>query len=68
MNTRTEYLLSEPQAVAVLAALKLLDSRKVAEMLPDTRSELRQACHRLSGALSSNLYGPHTNPEARGMV
>jgi hypothetical protein len=60
MNTRTEYVLSEPQAVAILAALKLLDSGKVAQMLPDTRSELSQAYHRLTGALSRNLNGPHT--------
>ena len=66
--TRTEYLLSEPQAVAVLAALKLLDSGKVASMLPDTRNELSRAYHRLNGALSRNLYGPHTNSEARGLI
>ena len=65
MNTRTEYLLSEPQAVAVLAALKLLDSGKVASMLPDTRSELSRAYHRLNGALSRNLNGPHTAEEGR---
>jgi len=60
MQTRTEYILSEPQAVAILAALKLLDSSKVVQLLPDTRSELSQAYHRLNGALSSNLHGPHT--------
>ena len=68
MNTRTEYVLSEPQAVAILAALKLLDSGKVAQMLPDTRGELSQAYHRLNGALSRNLYGPHTNAETGRMA
>lgn len=68
MTTRTEYILSEPQAVAILAALKLLDSSKVAAMLPETKSELSLAYHRLNGALSRNLYGPHTNPESRGII
>ena len=58
METRTEYILSEPQAAAILAALKLLDSGKVAQLLPDTRNELSQAYHRLNGALCRNLYGP----------
>jgi hypothetical protein len=66
MQTRREYVLSEPQAVAILAALKLLDSGKVAQMLPDTRSELSQAYHRLSGAVALNLNGSHANLEAIG--
>ena len=68
MDTRAEYILSEPQAVAILAALKLLDSTKVADMLPETRGELSTAYHRLSGALSRNLNGPHSNTGARGII
>ena len=60
MQTRTEYILSEPQATAILAALKLMDSGKIAQLLPDTRAELSMAYHRLNGALSRNLHGPHT--------
>jgi hypothetical protein len=67
MNTRSEYVLSEPQAAAILAALKLLDSDKVAQMLPETKGELSLAYHRLTGALSRNLNGSHTNENARGL-
>ena len=65
METRTEYILSQPQAVAILAALKCLDSGKVAQLLPDTRDELSLAYHRLNGALSRSLHGPHTAEEGR---
>jgi hypothetical protein len=68
MNTHAEYVLTEPQAVAILAALKLLDPGKVAQMLPETKGELSLAYHRLTGALARNLNGPHTNEGARGLI
>lgn len=68
MTTRTEYVLSEPQVVAILAALKILNHSKLTEMLPETKSDLSMAYHRLNGALHRNLYGPHTNPESRGII
>ena len=68
VNTKREYLLSEPQAVAILAALKLLDPGRVSQMLPETKGELSLAYHRLTGALSGNLNGPHTNEGARGLI
>ena len=68
MQTHTEYTLSEPQAVAILAALKLLDKSKVAEMLPETKGELSLAYHRLTGAVARNLNGPHTNAGIRGNI
>lgn len=68
MQIRTEYILSEPQAVAILAALKLLDSSKVAAMLPETKGELSLAYHRLTGAVARNFNGPHTSTNTRGIV
>lgn len=50
------YELSEPQAVAILAALKLLKPEQVKELSPETKSELSIAYHRLNGAVIRSLY------------
>ena len=55
MNIIVSYELSESQAVAILAALKLLQPEQVERLLPETKSELSLAYHRLSGALSRSL-------------
>jgi hypothetical protein len=55
------YELSEPQAVALLAALKQLKPEQVSALLPETRDNLSMAYHRLNGALVRSLYGPSAN-------
>jgi len=57
MNTSVTYHLSEPQAAAILAALRKLSPGAVAELLPETRSELSSAYHRLRGALTRSSQG-----------
>ena len=52
----TTYQLSEPQATAVIAAVRLLKPEQVEELLPDTQSELFNAYHRLRGELTRSLY------------
>ena len=62
------YRLSEPQAVAILAALKCLTPDQVNTLTEEGRSNLSIAYHRLNGAVVCSLYESHTNPEARGIV
>lgn len=50
------YELSEPQAIALLAALKQLKPEQVRTLLPETRDNLSMAYHRLNGALARSLY------------
>lgn len=53
---KVTYELTEPQAVAILAALKLLEPGKVTNGLcEETRGNLSMAYHRLRGALSRSL-------------
>ena len=55
------YRLSEPQAVAIVAALKLLDAEQVDELCEETKSNLSIAYHRLNGALTRSLHGPQAH-------
>lgn len=50
-----EYKLSEPQAIAILAALKLIPPESVRDLLPETQGNLSRAYHRLNGALCRSL-------------
>ena len=49
------YELSEPQVVAILAALKLLEPGKVSTLSEETRGNLSLAYHRLRGKLTRSL-------------
>jgi hypothetical protein len=49
------YELTEPQAVAILAALKLLEPSKVSTLNEETKGNLSMAYHRLRGKLTRSL-------------
>jgi hypothetical protein len=49
------YELTEPQAVAILAALKLLEPSKVSTLNQETKDNLSMAYHRLRGKLTRSL-------------
>lgn len=49
------YELTEPQAVAILAALKLLEPGKVSTLNQETKDNLSMAYHRLRGKLTRSL-------------
>lgn len=50
------YELTEPQAVAILAALKLLEPNKVSTLNQETKDNLSMAYHRLRGKLTRSLH------------
>ena len=53
----TTYELSEPQVVAILAAIKQLQPEQVAAFSDETKDNLSLAYHRLRGRLTASLHG-----------
>lgn len=66
MKVTVAYHLSEPQAVAILAAFKRLTPEQVATLSTETRDNLSIAYHRLNGALVRSLQ--NGDPEIRGII